>query len=92
MEAITSSVACLNQLYLKKGLRKPLTLGEDKFAAVQLDVIDTVKNLKEEVHKWNRVSCRADSIVQVRHVFNMAIVGLVQIFTVPAGLEMYLGS
>ena len=38
------------------------------------------------------MSCRTDTIVQTRHVLHMAVIGLVQILTVPAGLEMDLGT
>ena len=69
-----------------------ISLREGEFAAVLLDVVDAVQHLVEKVQQRHLVSRRADAVVEVREVLYVAVVGLVQVDAVPAGLEMDLCS
>lgn len=65
-------------------------MRKDELATVQLDVIDPIQDLIEEMNERNRVGIGAVTVVDAGHVFNMAVVWLVQISAVPAALEMNL--
>lgn len=59
-------------------------MREDELATILLDFVDTVKDLKEEMHQGNRMSRGANAVVQERHVLDVAVVSLVKVFAVPA--------
>lgn len=60
------------------------TLGLD-------DVIDSVDNFEEQVRKLARMSWRADTIVNLRHVCNVTLVRLI-VSSVPTRRELDLSS
>ena len=75
-----------------EAVARVVALREGEGAAVLVDVVDAVEDLVEEVEQGHLVRGRADAVVQVGHVFHVAVVGFVQVDAVPAGLEVDLCS
>lgn len=69
-----------------------VSVCKDELATLGLDdIIDSVDNLKEQVRKLARMSWRADTIVNLRHVCNVTLVRLI-VSSVPTRRELDLGS
>ena len=77
---------------LDRVMQDGLTIRKYKSATVQPDVIDLIQDLIEEMDEGNWVGIGAVTVVDAGHVFNVAVVWLVQISTIPAALEMDLSS
>ena len=69
-----------------------VTLRENEFAAIKIDVVDRVEDFVEEMDELNGVGGGTDTIVHHGHVGYVAIILFVEINPVPAGLEMHLCS
>ena len=69
-----------------------VTLSKDIPPTIQFDTTDAVQDLVKQVHELDRISRRASAIINARHVGHMAVVRLVQIFAVPARLELNLST
>ena len=54
------------------------------------NVVDAVQHLEKQMHKRHRVRRRAIAVVDAAEVRDVALVCLVEIHAVPAGLEMHL--
>lgn len=65
-------------------------LSKNVFPSIKRDITNAVQNLKEQVHKLNRIPRRACAIVNARHVGYVAVIRQVLIDAVPARLELYL--
>ncbi len=67
-------------------------IGKDKLAAVLDHRVHAVQDLEEQVHQLHRVLGAALAAVHARQVVHVAVVCLVQVLSVPAGLEVDLRS
>lgn len=69
-----------------------IPVGKDKLAAVLGHRVRAVQDLEEQVHQLHRVLGAALAVVNARQVVHVTVVCLVEVLTVPAGLEVNLGS
>jgi hypothetical protein len=67
-----------------------ITLREDEATTViqVRNLSDCIVRLKEQMREHIRIVGRTNSIVDLRHMGNMTVVGFVQVFTIPASLEV----
>ena len=69
-----------------------ISVGKDESSSSLLfDLIYTIEDFEKQMHELYGVIRRANSIVDLRHVGDVAVVRLVEIDAVPAALELYLG-
>ena len=75
-----------------EAIPRGITLGEDEFAAVKVHVVDGVEDFVEEMDELNGVAGGTDAVVHHGHVRYVAVILFVEVYPVPAGLEMDLCS
>ena len=71
-----------------------IALREDEATAVvQIgNLIDCIVGLKEKMREHERMGRRTDSVIDLGQMCNMAVVGFVQVLTIPASLEVDLSA
>ena len=67
-------------------------MREDEFAAVKVHVVDGVEDFVEEMDELNGVAGGTDAVVHHGHVCYVAVILFVEVYPVPAGLEVDLCS
>ena len=69
-----------------------ITLREDEFPTVEIDVVDRVEDFVEEVDELYGVGWGTDTVVHHGHVCYVAVIFFIEIDAIPAGLEVDLCS
>ena len=75
-----------------EAISRGITLRKDEFAAVKIHVVDAVEDFVEEMDELNGVFGGTDTIIRHGHVRYVAVILFIEIYPIPAGLEMDLRS
>lgn len=65
---------------------------EDELTTVANGLVHVVHDFEEQMDELHRMGCRAGTVVDGRHICHVAVVRLVKIDSIPAGLEVDLST